>query len=123
MVLVATLVLVLLVAPLLVIAAVGLSLLAAAVLPGTPRRLRETFECPVTGKVVTAEFLVPEGAEHPAEVASCTAFPKRAKIACKKDCREFADVRWGLPRAVFPRWALTANGTVTWRTPAERPAA
>ncbi len=123
MVLVATLVLILLVGPLLVIGAVGLSLLAAAVLPGSPRRLRETFECPVTGKVVTADFLVPEGTEHPAEVASCTTFPNRAKIACKKDCLEFADVRWGLSRGVFPRWALTANGTVTWRSPAERPAA
>ncbi len=123
MALVGTMVVVLLVGPLLVIGAVGLSLLAAAIFGSGSRRVRETFRCPVTGRVVTADFVVREGAEHPAEVASCTAFPKRAKIACKKDCREFADVRWGLPRAVFPRWALTANGTVTWRTPAERPAA
>ncbi|KRT72734.1 MAG: hypothetical protein XU13_C0020G0002 [Candidatus Rokubacteria bacterium CSP1-6] len=123
MALVGTAVVLLLVGPLLVIGAVGLLVLAAAIFSGSPRRLRETFECPVTGKVVTAEFLVPEGAKHPAEVASCTTFPNRARIACKKDCRRFADVRWGLSRAVFPRWALTANGTVTWRTPAERPAA
>ena len=123
MALIGTMVVVLLVGPLLVIGAVGLLLLAAAIFSGSPRRVRESFECPVTGRVVTAEFLVPEGAKHPAEVASCTMFPNRARIACKKDCRRFADVRWGLSRAVFPRWALTADGTVTWRSPAERPAA
>jgi len=93
MVLVATLVLVLLVGPLLVIAAVGLSLLAAAVLPGSPRRVRESFECPVTGRVVTADFLVPEGAAHPSEVASCTAFRNPEQVTCKMGCRQLADVR------------------------------
>lgn len=114
----ALIVVVLLVGPPLVIGAAGLSLLAAAIFGSGSRRVRETFRCPVTGRVVTADFVVREGAEHPAEVASCTAFPKRAKIACKKDCREFADVRWGLSRAVFPRWALTAGGPVTWRNAA-----
>ncbi|MFZ1057709.1 MAG: hypothetical protein WAP47_00815 [Candidatus Rokuibacteriota bacterium] len=55
MALAGTMVVVLLVGPLLVIAAVGLSLLAAAVLPGSPRRVKETFECPVTGKVVSGK--------------------------------------------------------------------
>lgn len=123
MVLAATLVLVLLVGPLLVIAALGLSLLAAAVLPGSPRRVRDSFECPVTGRVVTADFLVPDGTAHPSEVVSCTAFRNPEQVTCKKGCRDLADVRWGLSRAVFPRWALTANGTVTWRSPEERPAA
>lgn len=77
----------------------------------------------MTGKVVTADFLVPEGAPHPSEVRSCTAFRNPEQVTCKKGCRELADVRWGLSRAVFPRWALIANGTVTWRSPAERPAA
>ncbi|MBI4590223.1 MAG: hypothetical protein HY725_15425 [Candidatus Rokubacteria bacterium] len=117
--LVGTMVVVLLVGPLLLIGATGLLLLAAAVFPSTPRRVRETFRCPVTKRVVTADFTVPEGAEHPAEVTSCTAFPNRARITCKKDCREFAEVRWGLSRAVFPRWALTAGGLVTWRNAAE----
>jgi hypothetical protein len=123
MALVGTVVVILLVGPLLVIAAAGLMLFAAAILPLSPRRVRETFECPVIGKVVTADFLVPEGAAHPSEVASCTAFRNPEQVRCKRDCRELADVRWGLSRAVFPRWALTADGTVTGRNAAERPAA
>ena len=121
--LVATVVLVLLVGPLLVIAAVGLLLVAVALFPGGARQVRETFRCPWTRRVVTADFLVPDGAVHPSEVVSCTAFPIPERVTCKKGCRELADVRWGLSRAVFPRWALTANGTVTWRSPEERPAA
>ncbi len=121
--LVGTVVLVLLVGPLLVIGAVGLSLLAAAVLPGSPRRVRESFECPVTGRVVTADFVVLDGTAHPSEVVSCTAFRNPEWVTCKKGCRELADVHWGLSRAVFPRWAMTANGMVTWRSPEERPAA
>jgi len=123
MALVGTMVVVLLVGPLLVIGAVGLLLLATAIFSGSPRRVRESFECPVTGKVVTADFVVPEGAVHPLAVASCTAFRNPEMVRCTSPCRELADVRWGLSRAVFPRWALTADGTVTWRSPAERPAA
>ena len=115
MVLVAAMVVILLIGPLLVIGALGLLLLATAVLPSDPRRIRETFRCPCTRKVVTADFLVPEGAAHPSEVTSCTAFPNPEQITCKKPCRELAEVRWGLSRGVFPRWALTADGTVTWR--------
>ena len=121
--LVGTVVLVLLVGPLFVIGAVGLLLVAAALFPGGGRQVRETFRCPWTRRVVTADFLVPDGAAHPSEVVSCTAFRNPEQVTCKKGCRELADVRWGLSRAVFPRWALTANGTVTWRSPQERPAA
>lgn len=117
--LVGTMVVVLLVGPLLLIGATALLLLAAAVFPSTPRRVRETFQCPYTRRVVTADFVVPEGAAHPSEVTSCTAFPNPEQVTCKKPCREFAEVHWGLSRAVFPRWALTAGGLVTWRNAAE----
>lgn len=117
--LVATMVLILLVGPLLLIGAAGLLLVVAAILPSSPRRIRETFRCPWTGRVVTADFLVPEGAGHPSNVVSCSAFPNPERITCKKPCRDFAEVRWDLSRGVFPRWALIADGTVTWRTPAE----
>ena len=117
--LVATMLVILLVGPLLLIGTVGLLLLAAAIIPGSPRQIRETFRCPRTGRVVTADFLVPEGAAHPSEVTSCTAFPHPEQVTCKKPCREFAEVRWGLSRAVFPRWALTADHTVTWRSASE----
>lgn len=118
MVLVATMVVVLLIGPLLIIGAIGLLLIAAATLSRAPRQLRETFRCPWTRRVVTVDFLVPERAAHPSEVASCTAFPNPQQITCKKACRELAEVRWGLSRAVFPRWALTAGGPVSWRSAA-----
>ncbi len=121
--LVSTAVLVLLMGPLIVIGAVGLLLVAAALFPRGPRQVRETFCCPWTRQVVTADFLVPDGAAHPSEVVSCTAFRNPEQVTCKKGCRELADVHWGPSRAVFPRWAMTANGMVTWRSPAERPAA
>lgn len=116
-------VVILLIGPLLLIGVGGVLLLTAALLPSTPRRLRETFRCPWTGRVVTADFLAPEGAAHPSEVASCTAFPNPEEVTCRKPCRELAGVDSGLSRAVFPRWALTAGGLITWRSPTESPRA
>lgn len=113
--LVAGLVVFILIGPLVLIGVTGVLFLVAALFPSSPRRIRETFTCPVIRRVVTADFLVPEGAAHPAEVASCTAFSDPGKVACKKPCREFAEVTWGLTRGVFPRWALTSGGLVTWR--------
>ena len=119
MALVSTMVVILLVGPLLLIGAAGLLLIVAAISPSRPRRMRETFRCPWTHRVVTADFLVPEGAVRPLDVVSCTAFPNPERVVCTKPCRELAEVRWGLSRAVFPRWALIADGLVTWRTTAK----
>ena len=119
MALVSTMVVLLLVGPLLLIGVLGLLLLVASILPRAPRRIRETFQCPWSHRVVTAEFLVPEGAAHPSDVVSCSAFSNPEKVLCTKPCRELAEVRWGLSRAVFPRWALIADGLVTWRSPAK----
>jgi hypothetical protein len=105
----------LLMGPLLLIGVVGLLLLGAAILPRGPRRVRETFRCPSAGRVVTADFLVSEGAVHPAQVVSCTAFRDPEQITCTKPCRQFVEAWWGLPRGVFPRWALIAGDVVTWR--------
>jgi len=116
---VASLVVLLLVRPLLLIGVAGLLFLAAGILPHTPRRVREAFWCPWAGRFVTADFLVPEGATHPSEVKSCSAFPNPDRVTCKKLCRELAEVRWGPSRGVFPRWALTTGGLVTWRDVAE----
>ncbi|MBI4611682.1 MAG: hypothetical protein HY726_22055 [Candidatus Rokubacteria bacterium] len=113
--LLAALAVLLLVGPLLLIGLAGLVLLAAVIVPTTPRRLKETFWCPWARRVVTVEFLVPQGAAHPAEVATCSAFPNSERITCKRLCRDAAEVRWGLSRGVFPRWALTAGGPVAWR--------
>jgi hypothetical protein len=94
-----------------------LVLLGAALAPGRSRRLRERFECPWSRRVVTVDFLVAEGAAHPTEVLACTAFRNPRDVRCRKACRALAEVRWGLSRGAFPRWALTADGVVTWRTP------
>jgi hypothetical protein len=117
--LVSMLVVVLLVAPLLLMAAAGFLVFAVTLIPRSPRRLRQTFRCPWSHRLVTADFLVPEGSAHPSEVTSCSAFSNPEKVLCTKPCRELAEVRWGLSRAVFPRWALIADGLVTWRSPAK----
>ena len=117
--LVSTMVVVLLVGPLLLIGAVALLLLATAIFPSSPRRIRETFRCPWSHRVVTVDFLVPEGAAHPSKVTSCSAFSNPERVMCTKPCRDLAEVRWGLSRAAFPRWALIADGLVTWRSTAK----
>src|SRR3972149_6484980 len=100
MALVGTAVVFLLVGALLVIGAVGLLVLAAAIFSGSPRRLRETFECPVTGKVVTAEFLVPEGAKHPAGSVRWAASLRPGWNPSSTCWWGRARAWWGLSRAV-----------------------
>jgi len=117
--LLAWMVVLLLVGPPLLVILGGLLLVAAAVAPGGSRRLRETFWCPWGRRMVTADFLVAEGEPHPTKVLACSAFRNPKRVQCKQACRDIADVHWGLPRGVFPRWALTAGGVVTWRTVAE----
>jgi len=111
----------LLVIPLLIIAVGGFLLIAAGLIPETPRRARETFLCPWSKRVVTVDFLLPVGAARPSEVASCTAFKDPSRVTCPKDCREMVMASFGVSRGVFPRWALISDGLVTWRS-AEEPA-
>lgn len=113
--LIGTLVVLLLIGPLLLILVAGLLLVLAAILPSVPRQVRQTFWCPWKRRMVTADFLVSEGAAHPSEVVRCTAFRDPEQITCKKQCRELIRVRTGLSRGTFPRWALIAGGAVTWR--------
>ena len=119
LVLLGTFVVALLVVPLLLIGAGGLLLIAAALIPGTPRRARETFLCPWSKRVVTVDFLLPVGATHPSDVASCTAFKDPRRVTCPKGCRELVMASFGLSRGVFPRWALISDGLVTWRSAGE----
>lgn len=117
-----TLVVALLVGPLLLVVVVGaLLFLAAALMPGASRGVRETFRWPWTGRVVAVDYIVPEWGGHPTEVVACTAFRDPKRVGCPKPCREVAEVLWGPSRGVFPRWALTSGGVVTWRS-AEEPA-
>lgn len=112
--LVAWMVVLLLVAPPLVVVAGALLLAGAAMLPDTPRRLRESFWCPFKARAVTADFLVPARATHASHVVSCSAFPG-GHVRCQGACRELTEVQWGASRGLFPRWALTADGPVAWR--------
>jgi hypothetical protein len=102
--------LVLVAGPVLAIMGIGL-LILAGLLPDASRRLRQTFHCPWRGRDVTADFLVTEGADHPSDLAACSAFADPTRITCGKRCREIAEVRWQPTRAMFPSWALTAGGT------------
>jgi hypothetical protein len=111
----------LMVGPPVVMLAGGLLLAGAAMLPGTSRRVRERFWCPWKSRLVTVDFFVPPGAAHPSEVAACTAFRHPTRVLCQRACREVADVRWAVPPGMFPRWALTAGGPISWRSVAERP--
>jgi hypothetical protein len=110
----------LLVAPFVVVPAVGLLFLAAALAGHDSRRVRTRFACPWTGRVVTADFLVEPAAAYPAEVLSCTAFRDPARVTCHKACRGLAEVRWTPPRGLFPAWALTAGGPVGWEAATPR---
>lgn len=113
-----TFVVALLVVPLLLIGVGGLLLIAAALIPDASRRVRETFLCPWSKRVVTVDFLLPVGATRPSEVTSCTAFKDPSRVTCPKDCRELVMASSGLSRGVFPRWALISDGLVTWRNAA-----
>jgi hypothetical protein len=87
----------------------------AAALPATPRRLRERFYCPWMRRLVTADFLAAEGARHPTDLLACSAFAEPTRVTCQKLCRQAALIQWGIPRGMFPRWALTAGGPTAWR--------
>jgi hypothetical protein len=100
--------------PVLAIVGIGL-LMLAGLLPDASRRLRQTFYCPWRRQDVTADFLVTEGADHPTDLAACSAFAEPKRITCGKRCREIAEVRWEPTRAIFPSWALTAGGATVGR--------
>jgi hypothetical protein len=104
----------LLVAPLAVIPAVGALLILAGLARDGRRRVRARFTCPWTRRAVTTEFLVSAAGAHPSDVTSCTAFPRPSRVTCHKACAGIADVRWGVSRGLFPGWAMTADGPVTW---------
>ncbi len=59
---------------------------AVLILSSNPRRVKETFWCPLAGRAVSADFLVPKGAERPTDVASCTVFANPGLITCGKVC-------------------------------------
>lgn len=77
-----------------------------------PRRVRQTFECPVRHRAVTADFAVPGGAAQPSSVVSCSAFGDPTRVTCAQPCLDAAVVHWTPPVGLFGRWALISDGVV-----------
>jgi hypothetical protein len=80
-----------------------------------PRRVRQTFQCPVSNRTVTADFAVPAGAAHPTSVVSCSAFSAfghPTRVTCAQRCLDAAEVHWTPPVGLFGRWALISDGVV-----------
>jgi hypothetical protein len=61
--------------------------------PGNPVLSRATFECPVSKRRVTVEFLVPPESDRPADVLSCSVFSKPYHVRCAKRCLTQAEMR------------------------------
>lgn len=61
--------------------------------PGNPVLSRATFECPVSRRRVTVEFLVPPESDRPADVLSCSVFSKPYHVRCAKRCLTQTEMR------------------------------
>jgi hypothetical protein len=72
--------------------------------PGNPVLSRATFECPVSKRRVTVEFLVPPESDRPADVLSCSVFSKPYHVRCAKRCLTQTEMR--RPTTVEPGYAL-----------------
>ena len=108
--LVASLAVLLLVSPLLMLLATFFILVPLAHLAPRPAMIaRSTFDCPITKQRVNAEFLTTADADRPADVLACSAFPG-GEVLCKKGCVALAETRWA-PSPAVPRFALIADGT------------
>ena len=118
----ATVVLLLLVVPVLMVMGWVFLLFLAGACGNSPQRLRKTFLCPWRRRVVTVDFVVPAGAEHPAAVTRCTAFHRPEQIGCDAACRELAVVRSTVSAGLFPRWSLIADGLSMAERDARAPA-
>ncbi len=91
-----------------------------------PRRARQTFECPVRRRTVTADFAVPVGAPQPSSVVSRSAFTDPTRLTCAQLCLDDARIHWTPPVGLFGRWALISDGVVPFGAsagPAPEPAA
>jgi hypothetical protein len=112
----------LLVPPLLVVAAVMVLFAVAFLCHDGSRRVRTAFVCPVRNLPVIADFLMRPGDARPPAVVRCSAFARPERITCAKACRDHAAASWTPPLGVFARWALTSDGVVGGRAPVSAPA-
>jgi hypothetical protein len=108
----ASLVVLLMVGPVVIIVAGVLGLwLVHQLAPASPTLSRATFRCPFSRKEVSVEFRSAPGADHPDDVVSCTAFADPTGIRCKKGCLAMASTG-SVASPLEPRFALVAGGTV-----------
>ncbi len=84
--------------------------LVAQFVPASPTVDRTSFVCPFSKRDVKAEFLSWQGAEQPADVLSCSAFPDPYQIRCRKECLGLAHTG-AVSSPMMPRFSLIAGGT------------
>jgi hypothetical protein len=96
-------------APLLMLAVTFFILVPLAHLAPRPRMIaRSTFDCPFSRQRATVEFVTSPEATQPTDVHACSVFPDG--VACAKGCRHLAVAGWA-PSPTVPRYALIADGT------------
>jgi hypothetical protein len=100
----------LMLAPLVMLALTFLVLVPLAhLMPAPSMRAGARFDCPFSGRLVTATFVTSPDETHPTDVAACSRFG-HGKVACGKQCLTLAAVGW-TPSPMVPRFALLADGT------------
>lgn len=100
--------------------AVGLLLVIALgigfLVPASETGSRASFDCPFSKRRATVEFLISPESDRPLDVLSCSVFSKPYHIRCKKGCLAMAVPGW-LPSPMMPRFALLADGGISYRGP------
>ena len=91
----------------------GLTIFVLAPLAHLARRPamigRSTFDCPVSKRRVSVEFLTSPDAPRPTEVRACSMFPD-GRIRCEQGCCDLSETTWA-PSPATPRFALIAGDT------------
>jgi hypothetical protein len=75
-----------------------------------PAVSRTRFSCPVTKRLVTADFLTESGSDRPSDVLSCSIFAQADRVRCQKSCLGFAETR-SVSMSLLPRFSLISGGT------------
>jgi hypothetical protein len=70
---------------------------------------RSTFDCPLSKRRVSVEFLTSPDGTRPTDVRSCSMFAD-GRIRCAKGCCDLSETAW-TPSPAVPRFALIAGDT------------
>ncbi len=104
-------VLVVLLAPVALIAFAVLALLVSQLFAPAPMVSQASFECPFSHRKVHAAFRTNAGRDHPDLVVSCSLFADPTKVTCERHCLAMAETGWA-PSPMVPRFSLIAGGAV-----------